>query len=176
MLENLKEKTGKSLEEWIALLEPKKFKKHGHIVKFLKEEHGITHGFANTIALKAREADAGSIDDNELITGQYRGKESLLPIKDQLEVFIKKLGEDVEIAPKKSSISYRRKTQFALIQPTTKSRVDLGLKLKGIENQGKLEGSGPFGTMCTHRIQLTSVDEIDQEVLGWVKEAYERAG
>ncbi len=176
MLENLKEKTGKSLEEWTALIGSKKFEKHGQIVKFLKEEHGITHGFANTIALKSREADASSIDDAELITGQYKGKESLLPIKDKLEIFIKTLGKDIEIAPKKASISYRRKTQFALVQPTTKSRVDLGLKLKGIENQGKLESSGPFGTMCTHRIQLTSVDEIDQEVLDWVKEAYERAG
>lgn len=60
----------------------------------------------------------------------------------------------------------------ALIKPATKKRVDLGLKLKGIENQGCLEGSGPFGTMCTHRIQLTNVGAVNSEVKSWLLAAY----
>jgi predicted transport protein len=176
MLDNLEEKTGKSLETWIEICKKKSFSKHSEIVKFLKEEHGITHGFANTIALKTRETDAGSIDDSELIANQYKGKESLLPIKESLDQYISELGSDIQKAPKKANISYRRKVQFALVQPSTKSRVDLGLKLKGIANEGKLESSGPFGTMCTHRIQLHSAKDIDQEVRDWIAKAYEMAG
>ena len=70
----------------------------------------------------------------------------------------------------------RRKRQFALVQPSTKTRIDLGLKIKDKEISGRLESSGPFGTMCTHRVKITDVKEIDNDVLAWLKEAYEKAG
>ena len=70
-------------------------------------------------------------------------------------------------------MSLIRKRQFALIKPATKTRVDLGLKIKDKPVAGRLENSGPFGTMCTHRVQLTSVDDINGEVLSWIKEAYD---
>ncbi len=66
-----------------------------------------------------------------------------------------------------------RKRQFALIKPTTKTRIDLGLKLPGKELNQRLENSGPFGTMCTHRVQITQTDQIDDELFGWLKEAYD---
>ena len=49
MIDNMPEKTGKSLDEWKKLLKSKTFAKHSEAVKFLKEDHGVTHGFANTI-------------------------------------------------------------------------------------------------------------------------------
>lgn len=69
----------------------------------------------------------------------------------------------------------RVKRQFALIQPSTKKRIDLGLKLNDTPYAGRLETSGPFGTMCTHRVQITEINQIDAELLGWLKEAYEQA-
>ena len=72
-------------------------------------------------------------------------------------------------------MSLIRKHQFALIKPATKTRIDLGLKLKGKSTEGRLGNSGPFGTMCTHRVQLSSVKEVDNEVLGWIKEAYNKS-
>jgi len=158
MIDNLKEKTGKTLEEWIALIKAQNLEKHGEIMKFLKGEHGLTHGFANTITLKAREADAGSFAEEDLITMQYKGKDALFPIYEAVLAAIKSFGEDVEIVPKKAAVSLKTKRQLALVQPTTKTRVDLGLKLKGKEPAGRLETSGPFGTMCTHRVQLTAAD------------------
>lgn len=176
MSDTMKAKTGKSLEEWIDLAKKANLEKHGAIVKHLKSEYGLTHGYANTVALKVREADAGSIDDSDLLAAQYKGKEHLKPIYDALVSYLHALGDDIDIVPKKANVSCRRKRQFALLQPSTKSRFDLGLKLDATDPQGELEPSGPFGTMCTHRIQLTSAEDITDTTQQWLKKAYEQAG
>ena len=175
MEQNLKEKTGKTLDEWKGLLGQQSFSKHGEYMNFLKKEHGITHGFANFITLKFRESDAASADAEDLVSNQYQGKEQLKPIFESLRRAIAKLGSDIEIAPKKAAVSMRVKRQFALIQPTTKKRIDLGLKFNDKAYKGRLETSGPFGSMCTHRVQLSEVEQIDSELLGWIKQAYEEA-
>lgn len=172
MIDNMPEKTGKSLEEWKMILKGKSFEKHGEAMKFLKGEHGVTHGFANTIIMLSKEANTSPED---LVDAQYKGKENLLPIYDQLITVVQALGADVIQTPKKTSVSIIRKKQFALIKPATKSRIDLGLKLKGKHITDRLENSGPFGTMCTHRVQLTNVIEIDNQLIEWLKEAYEQA-
>jgi len=174
MEQNLLEKTGKTLDQWKLLLSQQAFSKHGEYMTFLKKEHGITHGFANFITLKVRETDAGSFNTDDLIINQYKGKESLKPIFDKLHAVITKFGADVEVAPKKSAVSMRVKRQFALIQPSTKKRIDLGLKFNDKPYNERLETSGPFGAMCTHRVQLTDIDQIDDELLMWIKEAYEQ--
>ena len=172
MIDNMPEKTGKPLEEWLGILKQKSFDKHSEAVKYLKQEHGVTHGFANTIVLLSK-SDNDAPDD--LVEMQYKGKESLRPMYDKLIDKITKLGKDVKVVPKKGSVSLVRRIQFALIKPATKTRIDLGLKLKGKPTEGRLEDSGPFGTMCTHRVQLTSPDQIDDELMAWIKEAYDKA-
>ncbi|NMH60088.1 DUF5655 domain-containing protein [Alteromonas ponticola] len=176
MEENLKEKTGKNLAEWKDTLTNTKLSKHGEIVTWLKSEHGVTHGFANFISLKFREADAASFDDSDLVSSQYEKKPLLMPVYDTLITYCRSLGADVEIAPKKSTVSVRRKRQFLLIKPATKTRMDVGLKLNDKQPQGRLLDSGAFGTMCTYRVELTHVKEFDDEIKRLVKEAYEEAG
>ena len=99
-----------------------------------------------------------------------------MPIYEKLIEEISKLGDDITFTPKKDSVSIIRKKQFTLIKPATKTRIDLGLKFKNKATGGRLENSGPFGAMCTHRVQLNSISEVDQEVMGWIAEAYEGAG
>jgi len=172
MINNMPEKTGKSLEEWHLLLKAQNFNKHSEAVNFLKKEHQVTHGFANTIvSLSKDEAQ----DAGQLVKSQYQGKETLIPMYELLLKMIKGFGDDITITPKKTSVSIIRKRQFALIKPATKSRIDLGLKLKDVPVSGRLENSGPFGTMCTHRIQLTHLDQVDKEVKGWLQEAYSKS-
>lgn len=173
MIANMPEKTGKTLEEWIKILKAKSFVKHSEAVSFLKKEHGVTHGFANTIVHLSK--DQGSSPD-DLLTTQYKGKEHLLPIYDKLKVFVTSLGDDVTITPKKTTVSFIRKKQFALVSPATKSRLDLGLKIKGKPTTDRLENSGPFGTMCTHRVRLEKPEDVDAELKDWIREAYENAG
>lgn len=170
MVDNMPEKTGKSLDDWRLLLASMAFEKHSEAVKYLKTEHGVTHGYANTIVTLTK--DEQTTPDG-LVESQYAGKASLKPIYDALLAEITKFGEDIKVAPKKASVSLIRKKQFALIKPATKTRIDLGLKLTGVEEQGCLEGSGPFGTMCTHRIQLTCVADVNEEVISWLRAAYD---
>ncbi len=170
MIDNMPDKTGKALSEWKKLLNSKSFEKHSEAVKFLKTEHGVTHGFANTIVTLSKEKSTTSED---LVKSQYQGKENLKPIYEALIKVIIDFGQDVIVTPKKGSVSIIRKRQFALIKPATKTRIDLGFKLPGKALTDRLENSGPFGTMCTHRVQLTDLNQIDDELKGWLNEAYQ---
>jgi len=172
MIANMPEKTGKSLQEWKNILKSNTFSRHSEAVNFLKKDHGVTHGFANTIVSLSKEENTAPTD---LVKSQYKGKESLYPIYEALLDVVNDFGDDVVITPKKASVSVIRKKQFALIKPATKTRIDLGLKIKDKAISGRLENSGPFGTMCTHRVQITAVEQVDIEVQEWLKEAYEKS-
>ena len=175
MLKNLPEKTGKTLEQWQAILADAKLEKHGQMVSYLKKEHGVTHGFANLIVAKFRDQDAGNAEI-DLVRAQYSGpKAALKPIYDALIKTVSAFGPDVEIAPKKAYVSLRRKKQFAIIQPSTKTRVDVGLNLKGTEPTDRLEASGSFNAMVSHRVRVESPGDIDQTLSDWLKQAWESA-
>lgn len=174
MIANMPEKTGKSIVEWFAVLDTKTFEKHGEGMKILKGEFGISHGFANTILqlYKQKDLDVGA---NDLIAAQYKDKEGLKPIYNKLKDLIMAFGNDVEWAEKKNYVSVRRAKQFAIVQASTKTRLDLGINLKGKAPEGKLEASGSFNSMVSHRVKLSHADEIDENVINWLKEAYENA-
>ena len=166
------DKTGRALEYWVKLVQDSGLAKHGEQMSLLKSDHGITHGYANFICM----AVSGRLDasEDDLLEAQYRGKESLRPIYNALEAEARKLGSDVEISPKKTSVAFRRSKNFAVITPATKSRIDLGLNLKDEEPTDRLLAEKP-NAMCTHKISLTSPDDIDPHVLAWLKAAYDRA-
>lgn len=174
MIANLEEKTGNSLDAWLQVARASGIEKHGELVKHLKAEHGLTHGYANLVALYAR--GYGEESGEDLVAAQYAGaKAGLRPIYEAVVAAVRGLGDDVEIAPKKGSVSLRRSKQFALVQPSTKTRVDLGIQLKGVEPQGRLETSGSFSAMVSHRIRLESAADVDDEVVAWLRRAYDAA-
>ncbi len=173
---NIEAQTGKSVSAWAAAVRAQGLAKHGAMVAWLKAEHALSHSHANHIAKHALEAAAPRSADDRVAHLFEDGKEGLRPVYDRLAEAALALGNDVEIAPKKANASVRRAKQFALIQPSTKTRVDLGLILKDRAAAGRLEASGSFNAMFTHRVKLGSVDEVDGELLGWLREAYEGAG
>ncbi len=174
MLRNIPEKTGKTLNEWHKVLKKTSLEKHGVLVKHLKTEHGVTHGFANLIVNKYLSTGSDSADD--LVDTQYAGpKAELRPIYDALIKAVSGFGKDVELAPKKAYVSLRRKKQFGLIQPSTKTRVDIGLNLGKAKGTKRLEESGSFNAMVSHRVRVESVDDVDKQLIGWLKKAYESA-
>lgn len=176
MIENLKEKTGHSLDEWKEIIAATGLSKHGEIVKLLKERHSVTHGYASEIALKALGSDAASASDtDQLIDSQYKGKEHLKPFYEKILAEVKAFGGDFEIAPKKSYVSLKRKKQFATLNPASKTRFEIGLNLKGVEPEGKLLAEKP-DSICSHKINLADITDIDQEVIDWVKAAFAKAG
>lgn len=177
MIANLKDKTGKTLPQWVTLAKKTGGAKHGEIVKALKEQHGLTHGYANLVAHETLQSSAAHADAGDLLAAQYAGKRAgLRPVYDALWKAAQACGADVEAAPKKAYVSLRRKKQFAILQPSTADRFDLGLNLKGVAAGGRLEAAGSWNAMCTHRVRLGGVKEVDAEVKKWLKQAYEAAG
>src|SRR5579871_4670145 len=171
MIAALKEKTGKSMEEWMAIVQKSGLAKHKEIMTLLKAKHGLTHGYANMIALGALNSDSQTADDTDaLVDQQYAGpKAALRPIYDKLLGAIEKFGKDIEASPKKAYVSVRRNKQFAIIQPSTATRLDVGINLKDTEPTERLEKSGSFNAMVSHRVKLSQLSDIDKELLSWLK-------
>jgi hypothetical protein len=178
----LKQKTGRTLEEWVKLVQ-----KSGPATKkerraWLKAEHGLGMNYAGWIA----EHSVGKGDDGnpetylkqaeEFVENMYTGaKESLRPIYDELLALGRSLGNDVKVCPCQTMVPLYRKHVFAQIKPTTRTRVDLGLALKDTKVPKRLIDTGGFAKKdrITHRIEITSVKDIDAEVKKWLTTAYE---
>ena len=176
MIERLPDVTGRSLEEWKTVIAASGLTAHGKIVAMLKGD-GVTHGYANLIAHKTLKSDAGSVaDEVDLVAEQYAGmRAAMRPVYDAVMSEVTRLGADVEVAPKKAYVSLRRKTQFALLQPSA-GRLDVGIKLPGTPPTARLEASGSFNAMVSHRVRVGSVAEVDAQLVAWLREAYGRAG
>jgi hypothetical protein len=180
-LKNIQSKTGKSLDALNAILKNSGLAKHGELRDMLKRDLGLGHGDANTLvhfflksdgASAAKEAGAG-IED--VVDEIYSGvKAPLRPIHDNLMAAITQFGP-FEISPKKGYVSLRRKKQFAMIGPATNTRVEVGLNMKGIPGTERL-ALLPSGGMCQYKVKVTNADEVDAELIGWIRQAYESAG
>ena len=128
------------------------------------------------MAHKAKGSDAGSVENkDELIEKQYKGKEHFIPLYDKLMKEIRSFGNDVEVAPKNAYVSLRRKKQFALLQPATKTRFEVGIILKGQQSSGILEEIKTANAMCSHKINLAGENDVTPEVIQWLKAAYDKA-
>jgi len=170
-IRNIEAAYGRPIESWIELIRASGLTKHNEVVAMLKSEHGMTHGAAHRVSLVARQANAG-----EEPADLYAGKRAaLLPIHERLMAELRALGDDVELAQKSGYVSLRRRKQFAMIQPAA-ARVDLGLILKDVAPTTRLEPAAGFNALFTHRVRVTTPDEVDEELVAWLREAYGRAG
>lgn len=174
-LKNIEASTGKTVAQFTALIIKAGLEKHGKIVAYLKAEHGLTHGNANLIAHKVREAMAGGPPpETDLLEAQYTGaKAALRPIFDRLAELAAGQGSDVERVVQKTGVSFRRKKQFALVQAPSAKRIQLGLNLPLTPDTDRVkETTG----MCSHRVDITDIDQIDPDLEGWINASYQSAG
>jgi predicted transport protein len=180
-LSNIEKRTGKSLEELSTLVRESGLSRHGELVAMLKDTLGMGHGDANLLVHFVRKpAAAGATRAGEgsvvpVLDELYAGpKAQLRPIHERLLEELEQIGA-YEWVPKKSYISYRRKKQFAMIGPPTKTRVEVGLNMKGVEATERLQAQ-PAGQMCNYKVKLTEAEEVDAELIGWLRMAYEASG
>ncbi|MEQ1517518.1 MAG: DUF5655 domain-containing protein [Usitatibacteraceae bacterium] len=174
MRKNLAERTGKSFTAWVNIARSLGTTKHSDIVAYLKSEGPMGHGYANAVALEARKSDVIVAEDPvDMIFGG--DKASLRPTYDAIAKTVAALGKDVEFAPKKGYVSLRRAKQFALVQPSTATRIDIGINLKGVAPEGKLEASGSWNGMVSHRVKLITLADFNKDVKAWLKQAYDQA-
>jgi hypothetical protein len=177
MIANFPSKTGKPLEEWVKLAKASGLAKHGELVKMLKGDHAMGHGYANLVAMQTLSGDVtASKDSGDAENSWFAGdKAAIRPVYDAVMAAVAKLGSDVEQAPKKTYMSLRRSKQFACVHPSTKSRLDLGLQLKGVAPAGRPEKSGSWNAMVTHRVRIETAKDFDADVKRWLKQAYDAA-
>jgi len=180
-LKNIQARTGKSLEQLGATLRRSGLTKHGELRDFAKRELGLGHGDANTLVHTCLKSDGASAaaakgaSAGDVLAEIYAGpKADLRPIHDAFMAAIGKFGE-FESAPKKGYVSLRRKKQFAMIGPGTKSRVDVGINMKGVKGTDRLVEL-PSGGMCQYKVAVTDARDVDKELIAWVKQAFDSAG
>lgn len=175
IIKNLPERTGKSIDEWMRLVAGKAPQARKARIQWLREHHELGGPTAAVIAAAcAGSSVSDAYDDQEgLIDAMYSGKQDLRAIYDHIVAAAAQLGEDVELSARKTYVSVSRKRQFAAIQPSTKSRVDLGLVLPDTPTTSRLlSGKNVGGGRITHRIALAASADFDREAKGWLRKAY----
>lgn len=116
---------------------------------------------------------APALSDEEKVKAQYKGKETLWPVYEKLAAAVIDLDEEIELAVRKTYISLQKGKQFSVIQPTTKTRLDLGFKLPGVAPTTRLQPAGSFGSgQVTHKVAITAVANVDNELMAWLQQAY----
>ncbi len=171
--EMIRELPGRNVEEWIAMLPAGT---HAERKAFLVER-GLASNHAGAVLWWEKNGAAIEAGGGELIDRQYSGgKEGLRPIYEHVAEVIDAF-DDVEIGPRGTYVSFGRPKQFALVQPSTKTRVDVGLRLPGVATTGRLADAGSFGSgNITHKVALTAPDDVDGELEGWLRGAYDARG
>jgi Domain of unknown function (DUF5655)/Domain of unknown function (DUF4287) len=180
---DLPAKTGRSLEEWIEFVKKQGPAGEKERRAWLKAEHKLGTNSASWIAERAE--GKGSEEDSpeaylhaaeEWVEAMYSGaKKDLRPIHDALLKLGLRIGKDVKACPGKTAVPFYRNHVFAQIKPTTNTRVDLGLALGRTKAPMRLIDTGGYEKKdrITHRIPISKVSDIDDDVKGWLKKAYE---
>lgn len=175
-LANIETRTGKTVAELVALVRGSGLAKHGEQVAMLKQALGMGHGDANTIAHVAKAADAPApVADADPLDAIYTGpKAGLRPIHEALVARIDAFGS-YETAPKKGYVSLRRKKQFAMVGPATKDLIEIGINARDLAPGARLK-TMPAGGMCPYTLRIAGPGDIDAELTGWLRAAYDAAG
>lgn len=180
IIDNLKKKTERTLEQWVELSQKSKLKTKKEIINWIKETYELGGTTASIIATYAvREDPFAEYDPDALVEAQYNNAKQLLyPIYDKLLRLGLSLGDDVTASPCKTFVPLTRRYVFAQIKPTTLTRIDLGLALGHTKAPKRLILTGGLEKKdrITHRIPVTKVEEIDAELTRWLKKAYSLSG
>lgn len=183
IIEGMKKKTGRSLEEWLQLAQEKGPADEKQRREWLKKEHGLGTNYAAWIAERSvgKHSHEESPEQylqhaHDYVYKMFSGpKEHLRPIFDEILKFARTMGPDVRVSPCSTIVPIFRKHVVAQIKPTTRTRIDLGLALKNAKVPKRLINTGGFEKKdrITHRIELTTISDFDAEAKKWMKVAYE---
>jgi hypothetical protein len=180
----LKDKTGRSLDEWLRYIKKSGPKDEKARREWLKTEHGLGTNSAWWLAERA-EGKATVDDDPDAylkaaegyVEKMFAGKKApLRPIYDALLKLGLSVGKEAKACPCQTIVPLYRNHVFAQIKPTTQTRIDFGFALGDMKAKGRLIDTGGFAKKdrITHRIEITSLKDIDDEAKRWLKVAYDR--
>ncbi|MEO8485913.1 MAG: DUF5655 domain-containing protein [Betaproteobacteria bacterium] len=176
-LRDLAARSGMSLDELYMFLRASGLTKVGELRDLLKVHFRMGHGDANTLVhayLKVGPSDTAQGETNPL-DAIYAGPNApLRPTHDRIMAGIERFGA-FDVVPAGSYVTLRRVTPFAMIGPNARSRVDVGLNLRGVEPGGRLRAMPP-GALCAFKVEVGDASDVDAELLAWARNAYDAAG
>lgn len=175
LIATVETKVGRSVAELADEVAAAGLSAHGKIVAHLKAQYQLTHGYANSMAHAIRtHLEGGPASDTALLDAQYAGRrQAMRPVYEALAGVCADAGPEVTTVVQKTGVSFRRAKQFALVQAKSGSRVELGLNLPSPPDDPRVEVAGG---MCSHRVVITDPAQVDGDLRGWVREAYDSAG
>ncbi len=167
----LEKQTGEGVDVWKRRIGHQRIGDERGLRAWLTN-HGVT-GYAQSLLVMERFGypDFVLATADQLIAQQYADRAKLRPIYDAIVAAATRCG-DVIIQARKTYVSLvtPRRT-FARVQPTTKTRVDLGLRLGKQQSGGRLQPSKIHETMRV-QVGVTALHEVDSEVRKWLQQAY----
>jgi hypothetical protein len=177
-LDNVKAKTGKTSDDFAQLASQKGLARHGDIVKWLKSDFSLGHGHATAIAGVVLKKGVPKAAPEDKLAALFSGKKSCWRTHcDELMAQIGKFGSDVSVAAGGTYINLLREgKKFAILQPSSFERIDIGIKLKGTSADERFESAGSWNATVTHRVRISDPTQIDREVISWLRRAYDAAG
>ncbi|MGQ0602216.1 MAG: DUF5655 domain-containing protein [Anaerolineales bacterium] len=175
-LDEVKARTGKTVDDFRVLAARKNIRKAREFVSWLNTEFGLGYHHAGAVWYMLSHADDFEASTTQKIAAHFTGnKAKWRKPYDALAKKVAKFGKDAELSPNMTYINVlRHNKKFAIVQPSA-TRLDIGLKLKGVKPTKRFEAAGSWNAMVTHRVRITDGKQIDKEVLAWLKQAYEAA-
>jgi Domain of unknown function (DUF4287)/Domain of unknown function (DUF5655) len=168
-------KTSMKLAELLKIVRAQGFPKAGPAIAWLKSEYGLGHGHANFVAIMAVTPEKFNTGNEDALGALFKGnKEKWRKTYDGLAAKVLKFGADADASANNSYVNLLRGgKKFGIVQISSAERMDIGIKLKGVAAEGRLEPAGSWNAMLTHRVRITDAKQVDAEVVAWLKRAYE---
>lgn len=174
-IDTIHSKTGKTPDDFRVLAAAKGLTKFGEVVAWLKADFELGHGHANAMAQLLVNADKFKAAPDDKLAALFTGdKARWRTIYDTLAAALRQFGADVTLSPNSSYINVQRgRSKFAILQPSTAERLDIGIKRKGVAPTARFAAAGSWNNMVTHRVRISAAEQIDAELLTWLKQAYD---
>jgi hypothetical protein len=179
-LDTIKAKTGMDPEDFQKIAAGKGLLvgdiKAGPIQNWLRDDYDLGAGHAMALVSVFRDSLLVHSTKEEAIDKFFSGPRARWQLTwDELMASVMKFGQGVALQPTDTYIGLTRNGKKFAVVATTATRMDVGLKLKGEPVTERLTASGNWNAMCTHRVKLEDGAELDAQLTGWLREAYERA-
>jgi hypothetical protein len=175
-LDNIQAKTGRRPDDIVGMVRAQGLSKPSDIIAWLKSEFGLGHGHAMAIVSLLRSDGKPERPADDKVAAYFSGaRAKWRGAYDRLLRQVQGFGPDVAVSHGSTYLSLvKGGKKFAIVQAVGE-RLDIGVKLKGAAPAGRLEEAGAWNAMVTHRVRIKDEAELDEEVLGWLKQAYAKA-
>lgn len=174
-LQQVKAQTGKTPADLKLLAAAKGLVLDSEIVDWLKTEFDLTHGHATAISRVITVGNAPR-NNKELVAQYFQGaRADWKPAFQELEAKIRQFGPDVAVIVDKTAVHLQRNKQMFGLITIDGPNMNIGIVLPGAPVTEIYQAANNRQPDITHRVQLVTQQQIDDELITWLRQAYDRA-